>query len=90
MSFKSIFGVTPKTRILDFLAEHPDHKYSLQLLNKKCYVVLLSKYVQELVNNDLICMIGSSYKINKDNTIVKSVLKHDYEKAKLELEKQKE
>ena len=36
--FKDIFGSSPQTKILDFLADHPDYDYSISEIAKQAQV----------------------------------------------------
>lgn len=81
MTFKKLFGVTPKTQILDFLADHPSLRYNINRLRSHVNVALISTYVNSLVRSGLIKMKDASYQINTDNPIVRAVLKHDFDEA---------
>lgn len=81
MTFKNIFGVTPKTQILDFLADHPSLRYNINRLKRNVNIALIATYADSLVRNGLVKMKDSSYQINTDNPIIQSVLKHDFDEA---------
>ena len=81
MTFKNLFGVTPKTQILDFLADHPSLRYNINRLKRNVNIALISTYVSSLVRNGLVKMKESSYQIDTDNPIVRAVLKHDFDEA---------
>ena len=87
--FKEIFGNSPQTKILDFLADHPDYDYSISEIAKHSQVsrptvykikdILLKKgliiHTREQGNSPL-------YKLNLDNKLVQVILKFDFEIAK--------
>ena len=87
--FKEIFGNSPQTKILDFLADHPDYDYSISEIAKNSQVsrptvykikdILLKKgliiHTREQGNSPL-------YKLNLDNKLVQVILKFDFEIAK--------
>lgn len=87
--FKDIFGSSPQTKILDFLADHPDYDYSISEIAKHSQVsrptvykikdILLKKgliiHTREQGNSPL-------YKLNLDNKLVQIILKFDFEIAK--------
>ena len=87
--FKDIFGDSPQTKILDFLADHPDYDYSISEISKRAQVsrptvykikdILLKKgliiHTREQGNSPL-------YKLNLDDKLVQVILKFDFEIAK--------
>jgi len=83
--FKEIFGDSPQTKILDFLADYPRFDYSITEISEKAEVsrptvlkVLLEKKLaiktREQGNSSL-------YKLNLENRLVKLMLKFDFELA---------
>ena len=87
--FKDIFGDSPQTKILDFLADHPDYDYSISEIAKKAQVSRPTVYkrIDILFKKKLIIQTrkqGNSplYKLNLDNKLVQVILKFDYEIAK--------
>jgi len=54
--FKDIFGDSPQTKILDFLADHPDFDYSISEIAKKLADIesqeSIKKYTPNLVKID--------------------------------------
>ena len=87
--FKDIFGDSPQTKILDFLADHPDYDYSISEIAKQAKVsrptvykikdILLKKgliiHTREQGNSPL-------YKLNLENKLVQVILKFDFEISK--------
>jgi len=87
--FKDIFGDSPQTKILDFLADHPDFDYSISEIAKNSHVSRPTVYKIKdiLLKKGLIIQTreqGGSplYKLNIDNKIVQVILKFDFEIAK--------
>ena len=87
--FKDIFGNSPQTKILDFLADHPDYDYSISEIAKKSQVSRPTVYKIKdiLLKKGLIIQTreqGGSplYKLNIDNKLVQIILKFDFELAK--------
>ena len=87
--FKDIFGDSPQTKILDFLADHPDFDYSISEIAKQAQVSRPTVYKIKdiLLKKGLIIKTreqGNSplYKLNLDNKLVKVILKFDFEIAK--------
>jgi DNA-binding transcriptional ArsR family regulator len=87
--FKDIFGNSPQTKILDFLADHPDYDYSISEIAKKSQVSRPTVYKIKdiLLKKGLIILTreqGGSplYKLNIDNKLVQIILKFDFELAK--------
>ena len=96
--FVKIFGENPQTKILDFLADHPDYDYTITELAEKTGVSKPTTYkvIRNLLKKELIVVsrkIGRSklYKLNTRNEIVKTILKFEFEIAKkiADLEKKK-
>ena len=96
--FIKIFGESPQTKILDFLADHPDYDYTITELAEKTGVSKPTTYkvIRNLLKEELIIIsrkIGKSklYKLNTRNEIVKTILKFEFEIAKkiADLEKKK-
>ena len=87
--FKDIFGESPQTKILDFLADHPDFDYSISEIAHKAQVSrpTVYKIKKILLQKQLIIHTrdqGNSplYKLNIDNHLVQIILKFDFEFAK--------
>jgi DNA-binding transcriptional ArsR family regulator len=87
--FKDIFGSSPQTKILDFLADHPDYDYSISEIAKQAQVSRPTVYKVKdiLLKKRLIIQTreqGNSplYKLNLDNKLVQVILKFDFEIAK--------
>jgi DNA-binding transcriptional ArsR family regulator len=87
--FKDIFGDSPQTKILDFLADHPDFDYSISEIAKNSQVSRPTVYKIKdiLLKKGLIIQTreqGGSplYKLNIENKIVQIILKFDFEIAK--------
>jgi DNA-binding transcriptional ArsR family regulator len=87
--FKDIFGDSPQTKILDFLADHPDFDYSISEIAKNSQVSRPTVYKIKdiLLKKELIIQTreqGGSplYKLNIENKIVQVILKFDFEIAK--------
>ena len=87
--FKEIFGNSPQTKILDFLADHPDYDYSISEIAKQAQVSRPTVYKVKdiLLKKRLIIQTreqGNSplYKLNIDNKLVQVILKFDFEIAK--------
>jgi DNA-binding transcriptional ArsR family regulator len=87
--FKDIFGDSPQTKILDFLADHPDFDYSISEIakNSKVSRPTVYKIKDILLKKGLIIQTreqGGSplYKLNIENKIVQVMLKFDFEIAK--------
>ena len=87
--FKDIFESSPQTKILDFLADHPDYDYSISEIAKQAQVSRPTVYKVKdiLLKKRLIIQTreqGNSplYKLNLDNKLVQVILKFDFEIAK--------
>jgi predicted DNA-binding protein YlxM (UPF0122 family) len=87
--FKDIFGDSPQTKILDFLADHPDFDYSISEIAKNSHVSRPTVYKIKdiLLKKELIIQTreqGGSplYKLIIENKIVQIILKFDFEIAK--------
>lgn len=87
--FKDIFGDSPQTKILDFLADHPDFDYSISEIAKNAKVSrpTVYKIKDVLLKKGLIVKTrehGGSplYKLNIEDKIVQIILKFDFEIAK--------
>ncbi len=86
--FKDIFGGSPETKILDFLADNPDRDYSISEIAKhaqtsrptvyKMKDLFLKKGLMVQTRNQ-----GNSqmFKLNIDNPLVQLILKFDFEIA---------
>ena len=87
--FREIFGESPQTKILDFLADHPDYDYSISEIAKNSQVSRPTAYKIKdiLIKKRFIIQTreqGNSplYKLNLDNKVVQLILKFDIEIAK--------
>lgn len=87
--FREIFGESPQTKILDFLADHPDYDYSISEIAKNSQVSRPTAYKIKdiLIKKRLIIQTreqGNSplYKLNLDNKVVQLILRFDFEIAK--------
>lgn len=87
--FIKIFGENPQTKIIDFLADHPDYDYTITEISEKTRVSKPTAYkvIRNLLKEELIIVsrkIGRSklYKLNTRNEIVKTILKFEFEIAK--------
>ena len=96
--FVKIFGENPQTKILDFMADHPDYDYTITELAEKTGVSkpTIYKVIRNLVREGLVVVsrkIGRSklYKLNTRNEIIKTILKFEFEIAKriADMEKKK-
>ena len=86
--FKGIFGNGPQTKILDFLADHPNYDYNVSDISKNSDVSrpTVYKIIEILLKKKLIIKTresGSSslYKLNMENKLVQVILKFDFELA---------
>ena len=86
--FQDIFGHNSKTRILDFLTDHPRFEYSITEIAEKTEVSRPTTYkvVDTLLEKKLIIKTRESgqsslYKLNLENKLVRMILKFDYEIA---------
>ena len=86
--FTEIFGSSPQTKILDFLADHPRYDYSISDIARNAEVSrpTVYKIVDVFLKKDLIVKTRKSgnsslFKLNCENSIVKVILKFDFELA---------
>lgn len=86
--FKDIFGDSPQTKIMDFLADHPNFDYSISEMAKKANVSrpTVYKVIDNLLKKGLVVQtreLGGSilYKLNPQNKLVQIILKFDFEIA---------
>lgn len=86
--FKDIFGNSPQTKILDFLADHPNYDYNVSDISKNSEVSrpTVYKIIEILLKKKLIVKTRESgnsslYKLNTENKLVKVILKFDFELA---------
>jgi len=86
--FKDIFGNSPQTKILDFLADHPNYDYNVSDISKNSDVSrpTVYKIIGILLEKKLIVKTRESgnsslYKLNMENKLVKIILKFDFELA---------
>jgi len=88
MTFKELFGSKEKISLLDFLSDHPRYWYTTEEIKERWDLKNISPKhaLTELEDEKLIDVSMTTmkkiYKINTKNEIIKSVLKHDFEKAK--------
>ena len=87
--FRDIFGDSPQTKILDFLADHLDYDYSISEIAKHSEVSRPTVYKIKdiLLKKGLIIKTreqGNSplYKLDIDSELVQVILKFDFEIAK--------
>lgn len=86
--FKEIFGNSPQTKILDFLADHPNYDYNVSDISKNSGVSrpTVYKIIEILLKKKLIIKTRESgnsslYKLNTKNKLVQVILKFDFELA---------
>ena len=86
--FKDVFGNSPQTKILDFLANHPNYDYNVSDISKNSDVSrpTVYKIIEILLKKKLIVKTRESgnsslYKLNMDNKLVQVILKFDFELA---------
>lgn len=86
--FKEIFGDSPQTKILDFLADYPRFDYSITEISEKAEVSrpTVYKVLKVLLEKKLAIKTreqgnSSLYKLNLENRLVKLMLKFDFELA---------
>jgi len=86
--FKDIFGNSPQTKILDFLADHPNYDYNVSDISKHSEVSrpTVYKIIEILLKKKLIVKTRESgnsslYQLNMENKLVKVLLKFDFELA---------
>ena len=89
--FTKIFGENPQTKLLNFLADHPDYDYTISDLVEKTGVSkpTIYKILPKLLEENLIVVtrkVGKSklYKLNTENEIARLILKFEFELARLE------
>ena len=83
--FKDIFGDSPQTKILDFLADHPNYDYNVSDIAKQSEVSrpTVYKVLDLLQEKKLIIKTRESgnsslYKLNLKNGLVRLMLKFDF------------
>ena len=86
--FKEIFGDSPQTKILDFLADYPRFDYSITEISEKAKVSrpTVYKVLKVLLKKKLAIKTreqgnSSLYKLNLENRLVQLMLKFDFELA---------
>jgi DNA-binding transcriptional ArsR family regulator len=86
--FQDIFGHNSKTRILDFLTDHPRFEYSITEIAEKAEVSrpTVYKIIKTLVDKKLVIKTrdqgnSSLYQLNTENKLVQVILKFDFEIA---------
>ena len=90
--FTEIFGDSPRVKLLDFLADHPDFDYTISQLEEFAEVSrpTISKLIEELKHDDFVVPtreIGSSqfFRLNTDNPKMIAMLQADFEHTNEEL-----
>ncbi len=88
--FKNIFGNSPQTKILDFLADHPNYDYTISDIARQSEVSrpTVYKFLKKMMKEKLIIKtrnlgISSLYKLNIKNNLVQIILKFDFEFSKM-------
>jgi DNA-binding transcriptional ArsR family regulator len=86
--FKDIFGDSPQTKILDFLADYPRFDYSITEISEKAEVSrpTVYKVLKILLKKKLVVKTrnqgnSSLFQLNLDNRLVQLMLKFDFELA---------
>jgi len=85
--FQDIFGHNSKTRILDFLTDHPRFEYSITEIAEKAEVSRPTVYkIIKTVDKKLVIKTrdqgnSSLYQLNTENKLVQVILKFDFEIA---------
>jgi len=86
--FKDIFGNSSQTKILDFLADHPNYDYNVSDISKNSEVSrpTVYKIIEIFLKKKLIVKTRESgnsslYKLNMENKLVQIILKFDFELA---------
>jgi DNA-binding transcriptional ArsR family regulator len=86
--FKDIFGDSPQTKILDFLADYPRFDYSISEISDKAgvsrptvYKVLKLLSQKKLVIKTREQGNSSLFQLNLENRLVQLMLKFDFELA---------
>jgi len=84
--FKDIFGDSPQTKILDFLADYPDFDYSVSEIAKNSNVSrpTVYKVIEILLKKNLVIKTreqGNSplFKLNLENKLVQLILQFDFD-----------
>lgn len=87
--FKDIFGESPQTKILDFLADYPNYDYSISEIAKNSDVSrpTVYKVIEILLEKKLIIKTreqGNSplFKLNQENKLVQLILQFDFDISK--------
>lgn len=90
--FTGIFGDTPRVRLLDFLADHPDFDYTISQMAEFADIArpTVYKLVAELQGQDMLTFtrsVGDSrfYRLNAANPRIVSMLQVDFESINKEL-----
>lgn len=78
--FKDVFGTNPRTKILDFLCDHPECCYTTQEISNKAKVVytttrlhLNALHKLGIVNRS----VTKKYRLNMSNKYIISMIKCD-------------
>jgi len=94
--FTKIFGENPQTKLLNFLADHPDYDYTIADLVEKTKISkpTIYKILPKLLKENLVVVtrkVGKAklYKLNTENELVKLILKFEFELTNLLKEKNK-
>ena len=90
--FTDIFGNTPRVRLLDFLADHPDFDYTISQMAEFADIArpTVYKLVAELQSQDMLTFtrsVGDSkfYRLNLSNPRIVSMVQVDFESINKEL-----
>jgi DNA-binding transcriptional ArsR family regulator len=86
--FKDIFGNSPQTKILDFLADHPEYDYSVSEIASHSLVSrpTVYKIIDILLEKQLVIRTreqgtSSLFKLNLENRVIQLLLQFDFELA---------
>src|SRR6266567_8653520 len=90
--FTDIFGDSPRVRLLDFLADHPDFDYTISQMAEFGEIArpTVYKLLEELLGQDMLTFtrsVGDSkfYRLNVANPRIASMLQVDFEGINKEL-----
>ena len=87
MTFVRLYGHTPRTKVLDFLGDHPTFWYNAMEIRDRImaqHVRNPKAILESMVKDKLLLKKDQKYKINTENAIIVSVLKQDFKEAKEE------
>ncbi len=85
MTFVETLGDSYRSRLLDFLGDMPDYEYTEDELKQR---ISIKKYLDDLVDAEILIKTGNKYKLNLKCPLVKSILKSDFLKAEAELDRE--